>query len=173
MGDATPQSLLDTMLYMNGLYFAVRGGKEHRILRHKPSQIKLIEKHGERPYLMYTKDLSKNHPGGLKGRKSNQKLFTTMPILRNLKGVLYIYTSYTTAAVLPIVPIMHIIYNLIHEEHLMLSMAGGIGPAAPVLAGPVFLKVKTKFHSCKRQVINKSASVILELIKVIILSYNR
>ena len=24
-------------------------------------------------------------------------------------------------------------------------MAGGIGPAAPVLAGPVFLKVKTKF----------------------------
>ena len=51
--------------------------------------------------------------------------------------------------------------------------AGGIGPAAPVLAGPVFLKVKTKFHFCKRQVINKSASVILKLIKAIILSYNR
>ena len=51
--------------------------------------------------------------------------------------------------------------------------AGGIGPAALVLAGPVFLKVKTKFHLCKRQVINKSASVILGLIKAIILSYNR
>ena len=74
LGDATPQSLLDTMLYMNGLYFALRGGKEHRILRHKPSQIQLIEKHGERPYLMYTEDLSKNHPGGLKGRKIKPKV---------------------------------------------------------------------------------------------------
>ena len=36
-----------------------------------------------------------------------------------------------------------------------------------------FLKVKTKFHFCKRQVINKSASVILGLIRLIILSYNR
>ena len=51
--------------------------------------------------------------------------------------------------------------------------AGGISPAAPVLAGPVFLKVKTKFHFCKRQVINKSASVILGLIKAIILHYSR
>ena len=51
----------------------------------------------------------------------------------------------------------------------MCNRAGGIGPAAPVLAGPVFLKVKTKFHFCKRQVINKSASVILGLIKLIIL----
>ena len=33
--------------------------------------------------------------------------------------------------------------------------AGEIGTAAPVLAGPVFLKVKAKFHFCKRQVINK------------------
>ena len=32
VGDATPQSLLDTMLYINWLYFALRGGKEHRIL---------------------------------------------------------------------------------------------------------------------------------------------
>lgn len=54
---------------MNGLYFALRGGTEHRNLRHKPSQIQLIEKVGERPYLMYTEDVSKNHPGGLKGRK--------------------------------------------------------------------------------------------------------
>ena len=57
LGDSTPQSLLDTMLYMNGLYFALRGGKEHRNLRHKPSQIHLIEKPGERPYLMYIEDV--------------------------------------------------------------------------------------------------------------------
>ena len=74
LGDSTPQSLLDTMLYMNGLYFALRGGKEHRNLRHKPSQIHLIEKPGERPYLMYVEDVSKNHPGGLKGRKIKPKV---------------------------------------------------------------------------------------------------
>ena len=53
LGDSTSQSLLDTMLFMNELYFVLCGAKEHRNLRHKPSQIQLIEKPGERPYLMY------------------------------------------------------------------------------------------------------------------------
>ena len=38
---------------------------------------------------------------------------------------------------------------------LLYIRAGGIGLAAPVLAGPAFLKVKAKFHFCKRQVINE------------------
>ena len=58
LGDGNPQSLLNTMVYMNGLYFALRGGKEHRQLRHQPSQITLIEKPGEKPYLLY-KEVSK------------------------------------------------------------------------------------------------------------------
>ena len=62
------------MLYLNGQYFALCGGKEHRNLQHKPSQIKLIEKPGERSYLMYVEDVSKNHPGGLKGRKIKPKI---------------------------------------------------------------------------------------------------
>ena len=49
--------------------------------------------------------------------------------------------------------------------------ASGIGSAAAVLAGPVFLKVKTKFHFYKMQIINKSANVILELVRLI-LSYS-
>ena len=36
-----------------------------------------------------------------------------------------------------------------------LKRAGGIGLAAPVLAEPVFLMVKTKFHFSKKQAINK------------------
>ena len=36
--------------------------------------MQLIEKFGERPYLMYTEDVSKNHPGGLKGRKIKPKM---------------------------------------------------------------------------------------------------
>ena len=47
---------------------------------------------------------------------------------------------------------------------------GGNGPAASVLAGPVFLKVKMKF---KKQLINKSASVIFILVRLIIFNYNR
>ena len=50
LGGSTPQSLLNTMIYMNGLYFSLRGGKEHRNLRHNPSQIRLVEKPGERAY---------------------------------------------------------------------------------------------------------------------------
>ena len=50
--------------------------------------------------------------------------------------------------------------------------AGGNGPAAPVLAGPVFLKVIIKFQFYIKHVINKSASVILGLVRLIILSYD-
>ena len=47
---------------------------EHRQLRRHPYQIEVVERPGERPYLKYTEDVSKNHPGGLKGRKSAQKV---------------------------------------------------------------------------------------------------
>jgi hypothetical protein len=74
LGDRSPQALVDTMLFMNGVYFALRSGDEHRNLRHNPSQIELVEKPGERAYLQYTEDISKNHPGGLKGRKQSAKV---------------------------------------------------------------------------------------------------
>ncbi len=75
LGDATPQTLLDTMVYSNGLYFALRSGSEHRQLRlHSPSQIELIEQSGKRPYLRYTEDISKNRPGGIKGRNIKPKV---------------------------------------------------------------------------------------------------
>ena len=40
----------------------------------------------------------------------------------------------------------------------------GAGPAGQVLAGPLLFKVKIKFHFCKKQVMNRSASVILGLL---------
>ena len=52
----------------------LRSGSEHRNLEHNPSQIELIEKPGERAYLQYTEDISKDHPGGLKGRKQKPKV---------------------------------------------------------------------------------------------------
>ena len=69
LGDHSPETLLNTMVYMNGLYFALRSGDEHRNLRHHPCQMEVIKKSGERPYLKYTEDISKNHPGGSKDAK--------------------------------------------------------------------------------------------------------
>ena len=74
LGNHSPQTLVDTKVFMNGMYFALRSGGEHRNLRHAPPQIELIEEPGERAYLKYTEDIFKNHPGGLKGRKHNPKV---------------------------------------------------------------------------------------------------
>ena len=41
LGDTTPQKLVDTILYMFGVHFALRAGTEHRNLRHINSQISL------------------------------------------------------------------------------------------------------------------------------------
>ena len=74
LGDASPQSLLDTMVFYNGFYFALCSGQEHRQLRRNTPQIELVERPGERAYLKYTEDISKNRPGGLKGRKASPKV---------------------------------------------------------------------------------------------------
>ena len=74
LGDSTPQSLLDTYVFFNGLCFALRSGKEHHQLRHNPAQIKVVENPNERPHLIYTEDISKNRPGGIKGRQQKPKI---------------------------------------------------------------------------------------------------
>ena len=74
LGGHTPETLLRTMVFMNGLYFALRSGDEHRNLRHNPCQIRLVQKNDQRPCLLYTEDISKNHPGGLRGRKIKPKV---------------------------------------------------------------------------------------------------
>ena len=74
LGDHSPQALVDTIFFMNGIYFALRSGQEHRKLRFNPPQIELVEHAGERAYLQYREDISKNNPGGLKGRKQKPKV---------------------------------------------------------------------------------------------------
>ena len=68
LGDHSPQALVDTMLFMHGIYFALRSGQEHRNLHFEPAQVELVDNPGERAYLRYSEDISKNNPGGLKGR---------------------------------------------------------------------------------------------------------
>ena len=74
LGDYNPHALLNTVVFIVGLYFALRSSDEYRQLHHPPCQIQLIEKPGERPYLLYTEDWSKSNFNGLKGRKYKPKV---------------------------------------------------------------------------------------------------
>ena len=71
LGSHSPQSLVDTMVFMAGLYFALRSGEEHRQLRF--SSVTLVEKARSTPYLLYVESVSKNNSGGLKHRKVDAK----------------------------------------------------------------------------------------------------
>ena len=57
-----------------------------------------------------------------------------------------------------------------HTSHLICV---GAGPAGQVLAGPLLSKVKMKLHFCKKQAMNRNASMIFRLVRPIILLYNR
>ena len=57
--------------------------------------------------------------------------------------------------------------------HTYVHIGVGAGPAGQVLAGPLLSKVKMKLHFCKKQAMNRSASMIFRLVRLIILLYNR
>ena len=66
-GNAGPKVLVDTLLCMFGLHFALCAGEEHRNLRYgSTSQIKLMyDNVRDRRYLVYTEDISKTNQGGV------------------------------------------------------------------------------------------------------------
>ena len=74
LGSRSPQTSVDMMLVMNGLYFALRSGSKHRHLRADPCQITLHEPPSHCPYLECIEDFSKTRPGGLRGRKLKPKI---------------------------------------------------------------------------------------------------
>ena len=88
LGDSTPQALLDTMIFYNGICFALQSGDEHRQLRFNSNQIEYVEKSEERPYLKYVEDVSKNRPGGIKRRKIKPTIVYHMLIQPDQSGVL-------------------------------------------------------------------------------------
>ena len=69
LGAHSPQTLLDTLVYLCGMYFAFRSVKEHRDLK-----LQSFECTGEVPYIVYRESVSKNHPGGLTNRHDKAKV---------------------------------------------------------------------------------------------------
>ena len=74
LGEHSPQVLLDTLVYLCGLYFALRSGQEHRSLQF--TQFKLVEQTDSPSYIIYTENASKNNRGGISQRKVAPKEVT-------------------------------------------------------------------------------------------------
>ena len=88
-----PQSLLYTVFFMIGFYFALQSGDEHQQLRYNP---RVIEKSGERRHLLYTEDILKNRPGRLKGRKYKPKVVTHYADSKDPRCFVHIFKKYNS-----------------------------------------------------------------------------
>ncbi len=100
MLEESPDSLRSTVMYLIGLIFSLRGGKEHRALRnpHFDPQIvvKISEKMG-RKYLEYTEDVvSKTNQGGLSGRKIKPKVVKAFGNPNPQKDLVRLYQKYVS-----------------------------------------------------------------------------
>ena len=78
LGEDTPEQLVNTLIYLLGINFALCGGEEHKQLKvGYAAQICLkYDSEVGKNYLKYNPTQCKNHQGGLKDRKRIQKLVT-------------------------------------------------------------------------------------------------
>ena len=76
LGSSNPKQLVNTLVYMFGIHFALRADAEHRALRVGVKSQIVEEFDGQLGlrFLHYTEDQSKNHQGGLDHRKVTRKI---------------------------------------------------------------------------------------------------
>ena len=73
LGKTLPSVLLNTMVFMCGMYFALCSGQEHRELGF--SQLQINKREGKKS-LIYYENASKANSGGLKHQKIERKVVT-------------------------------------------------------------------------------------------------
>ena len=73
LGNGNPQTLIDTLIYLIGIHFALRSGDEHRSLTFSQIEIVTPAINGKSSYLIYTENVSKTNSGGLSHRKVEPK----------------------------------------------------------------------------------------------------
>lgn len=97
LGTSSPQQLLDTVIYLFGINFALRAAKEHKNLRWNNSQIQLMTDEDGRQYLRYTEDVSKANHGGLQHRRVQAKSVDAYENLHNPERcIVEIYRKYVS-----------------------------------------------------------------------------
>ncbi len=98
LGEENLESLRNTVMYLIGLTFALRGGKEHRALRNphfNPQIVVKVSKKSGRKYLLYTEDVvSKTNQGGLSGRKINPKVVKAFGNPNPQRDLVRLYQKY-------------------------------------------------------------------------------
>jgi hypothetical protein len=94
LGDSSPTVLLDTIVYLIGLHFALRSGDEHRTL--SPGQLQIHSNDAGR-YLQYTEKISKNNRRGLKEYHVERKVVRAYEDLTNTERcIVRIYEKYVS-----------------------------------------------------------------------------
>ena len=73
LGSSSPTQLIQTLFYLNGLHFGIRGGTEHHNLTIDQFSIEVVN---DSECLVYREKANKTYQGGLKQRKLNPKMKT-------------------------------------------------------------------------------------------------
>ena len=146
LGDANPQSLVDTMLFMNGLFFALRSGHEHRQLHFDPPQL-LSDQERDHTY-----SILKMSPKTIKEASKdawwNKRSLFTMLIWKTLKDALCACTSSTWATVPLIAQKTHSICNhyWIPNLNAGLATANLIKPSVECVSVQGFLAARQTIY---------------------------
>ncbi len=97
LGEDDPDQLRDTLLFLVGLTFALRGGKEHRALRAPGFDPQIIVKKNESgvKYLEYTEDFhSKTNQGGISDRKHYSKVVRAYGHSCQERNIVHLFEKY-------------------------------------------------------------------------------
>ena len=97
LGTSNPEQLLTTIIYIVGKGFALRAGKEHRVLRIPlfDSQFQFLQDEEGQWFIRYKEDVGlKTNKGGLKHRKIDTKELDLYPIDEEAKCPFRIFLFY-------------------------------------------------------------------------------
>ncbi|ESO94448.1 hypothetical protein LOTGIDRAFT_161138 [Lottia gigantea] len=95
LGESNPQQLLDTLLFLFGLHFALRAAQEHRNLRFgMNTQLSVKYDLEGKKYLQYIEDVSKTNQGGLDYRKVSPKMTRAYENSNPLRCPVRLYEKY-------------------------------------------------------------------------------